>query len=58
VVVEGKAKADGFAKCWQALRPGAAAHRRAAEIGERYRQRPGAGSHEEIVRRVEGLVSA
>ena len=54
------AKADPalLARCWQGVEPGAPAHARATKLAARYPTLPGAGTHAEILSRVESLLRA
>ena len=54
----GKADPALLARCWQGVEPGAPALARAARLAARYPRQPGAGTHAELLSRVESLLYA
>ena len=54
----GKADPALLARCWQGVEPGAPALARAARLAARYPRQPGAGTHAELLSRVESLLHA
>ena len=57
-IASGKADPAPLARCWQGVEPGAPAHARAAKLAARYSRQSGAGTHAEVVSRVERLLQA